>query len=303
MTADGKVITADRTATIKYVTWVGLFVNLLLSALKCILGYIGSSQAVIADGIHSLSDLITDLSILIGVKYWSAPADGKHPYGHHRYETIVTVIIGGVLAIAAFVLGYNALFSLHDSESQSQPTWVAAVAALISIILKEVLYRWTANAGARIKSSSIIANAQHHRSDALSSIPTLIAVLIAIFNPDWRFVDKIGAMIVSAFILKVAYEILKDSLSGLIDTSASETDRSKILELVLGVDGVKSTHKIRTRKVGYGIYVDLHIQVEGSISVTAGHDISRAVSKALIKNGPDVLDVITHIEPYEEDYS
>ena len=292
-------INIQHTDTVKRVTWVGLICNLFLSFLKCFLGYMGSSQAVIADGIHSLSDLITDLAILVGVKYWTAPADEKHPYGHHRYETLVSSFIGIVLAVAAIGLAYKALVSFKDNSCSVQPTWVAIVAAVLSIILKELLYRWTFRTGEKIKSTALMANAYHHRSDALSSIPVLFAVVVSIINPAWSFVDHIGAIIVSVFILKTAYEIIRDSLSSLIDTSASKGDRSEIERLVLEVDGVISTHKIRTRKIGYGLFVDLHIQVDGSITVIEGHHISRSVKEKLHDYGPDVIDLIVHIEPYE----
>jgi len=301
MTEHAHIIDKDkRSSTIKRVTWIGLICNLLLSFVKCVLGYLGGSQAVIADGIHSLSDLITDLAILIGVKYWSAPADEKHPYGHHRYETIVSSLIGVILISAAFILGYNGLIAFKGESIHRQPTWIAAVAALLSIVVKEVLYRWTYKAGAEIHSSSLMANAHHHRSDALSSIPVLGAVSIAIFNPDWYFVDHIGAIIVSVFILKAGYSIIKVSISDLIDTSAPEDACIEIEELVLSIPEVKSTHKIRTRKVGYGIFVDLHIQVDGDMTVTEGHNISRLVNQKLRDFGPRVLDAVIHLEPEEE---
>ncbi len=293
-----KITEEFRNETIKRVTWVGLLSNVVLSILKCILGYFGSSQAVIADGVHSLSDLTTDLAILIGIKYWSAPPDPKHPYGHHRLENIVTVFIGGILISVAIGISYNSIYTLTNPEDKLTPTWLAAVAALISIIVKELLYRWTAKEGDRVNSPSLRANAIHHRSDSMSSIPTLIAVCVASLSEELKFVDQLGALIVSVFILKTGFEVIKESMSCLIDTSATEEDQSKIMELTLAIDGVKSAHKVRTRKVAYGTYADLHIQVNGDLSVTVGHDISEEVKKILLQNGPNIIDVIVHLEPY-----
>ena len=290
----------ERMTIVTRVTWVGLVCNLVLSLLKCCLGYLGSSHAVIADGIHSLSDLITDLAILIGVKYWSAPPDEKHPYGHYQYETIISSLIGLILITAAILLGYSALSSIRGTSEQTHPTWLAAVAALISVVVKEVLYRWTMQKGTAIKSSSLVANAQHHRSDALSSLPVLAAVSVAIFYPNWDFIDQIGALFVSLFILKAGYNIIAQAVSELIDASAPAEDCDRIKELVLSVDKVQSAHKIRTRRVGYGIFLDLHIQVNGDMTVTEGHIVSHKVSSTLYSLGPDVIDVIVHLEPYNK---
>lgn len=283
---------------IKRITWIGIFINFFLAGIKFLVGYVGSSRAVIADGVHSLSDMATDFAVIFGVKFWTAPPDEDHPYGHLRIEALITTAIGLTLTAVAIGLGYKALTTLRESHLK-QPGWIALIGPLLSIVFKEILYRWTMVVGTRTKSSAVVANAWHHRSDALSSLPALIAVAASALNPEWSFVDHIGALIISVFILKVSWDIISPSLSELADRGASMKDRQLIKKIAMEVDGVKEVHAIRTRKFGSNIHVDLHILVEPEISVRLGHDISEEVKKELIKNGPKILDVVVHLEPYE----
>lgn len=293
---------ADRNAQnateVRRVTWIGLAGNVFLSALKFIVGFLGSSQAVVADAVHSLSDMGTDFAVLLGVKFWTAPADESHPYGHRRIETIVTGAIGIALALAALGIGYNSLATIRDVHLK-QPGWIAIAGSLLAIILKETLYRWTVAVGKRTKSSAVVANAWHHRSDALSSVPVVIAVTVAVINPKLAFIDHIGALVVSIFILKVSWDIISPSLSELADLGAPQKSREKIRSIAMGINGVKSVHAIRSRRLGSGLHVDLHILVDGEITVSMGHDISAAVKSALIEKGPKILDAVVHLEPYE----
>jgi len=287
-------------AVIRRVTLAGMVVNILLAGLKFAFGIIGHSQALVADAAHSLSDLGTDLALIIGVRYWTAPADDDHAYGHHRIETMVSAVIGLFLAAAAVGIGYRALTSIRDATS-TPPGWIAFVGALVSIVLKEILYRWTAAASRRIRSTALAANAWHHRSDALSSLPVALAVLVAIYYPDWSFVDQVGALLVTVFLLHAAWRILFDALGELTDRSAPSGDRRRILELSRGIDGVRDIHALRTRLSGGGTQVDLHIQVYGTLSVMEGHEIAGAVKSRLLAEGPGVMDVVVHIEPIEEE--
>jgi len=236
-------------AVIRRVTLAGMVVNILLAGLKFAFGIIGHSQALVADAAHSLSDLGTDLALIIGVRYWTAPADDDHAYGHHRIETMVSAVIGLFLAAAAVGIGYRALTSIRDAAS-TPPGWIAFAGALVSIVLKEILYRWTAAASRRIRSTALAANAWHHRSDALSSLPVALAVLVAIYYPDWSFVDQVGALLVTVFLLHAAWRILFDALGELTDRSAPSGDRRRILELSRGIDGVRDIHALRTRLSG-----------------------------------------------------
>jgi cation diffusion facilitator family transporter len=280
------------------ITWFGLFINLALSVFKFIVGLIGHSQAVIADAFHSLSDLATDLAVLFGIRFWDAPADKDHPYGHYRIQTLITVSIGFALFIVALGIGYNGLATLREKHG-TQPGWIALSGPLLSIILKEYLYQRTVRIGLLTKSPAVVANAWHHRSDALSSIPALIAVFLSAFNPDWGYFDHIGAVIVSIFILKVSWDIIKPELLELTEHAASAQDLGEIQSILHGIKEVLSFHKIRTRKMGSGILVDLHIQVDPQMSVIHGHEISRKVKTELMQNGPHVIDVVVHLEPYE----
>ena len=286
-------------AVVRRVTLVGMAVNVLLAGLKFVLGVVGHSQALVADAAHSLSDLGSDLTLLLGVKYWTAPADDNHPYGHHRIETMFSAAIGLFLAAAAVGIGYRALTSIHDAAAPP-PGWIAFAGAVLSIVLKEILYRWTMTAGRRIRSSALAANAWHHRSDALSSLPVALAVMVAIFFPDWSFVDQVAALLVTVFLLHAAWRIVFDALGELTDRSAPSEDRRRILALSRGIDGVRDVHALRTRLSGGGTQVDLHVLVDSHLSVMEGHEIAGAVKGRLLEEGPGVVDVVIHIEPFEE---
>ncbi|MCP4177943.1 MAG: cation transporter [bacterium] len=282
---------------IKVITWWGMIINIFLALLKFVLGYIGNSQAVIADGFHSLSDTITDIAIILGVKFWAAPPDSKHPYGHLKIETLITAFISIVLVLVSVGIAYEAIVTIKENKSHTD-LWIAIIGPLISIIIKEILYRWNINTGKRIKSSSLIANAWHHRSDAISSLMAIAAVSISLISPNFAFVDNIGAVVVSLFIIKVAWDILSPAISELTDKGASEKIQLQIKEVSLKVDKVKSVHAIRTREIGCCIYVDMHVLVDGKLTVEKAHCISDTVQKKLIENIPEIIDVIVHIEPY-----
>jgi len=285
-------------AQVKRITWIGLAINLFLAILKFIVGTIGSSQAVVADAVHSLSDMATDIAVLFGVRFWTAPADEDHPYGHWRIETLITVVIGISLVMVALGIGYKALTTIREVHLK-QPGWIAIIGVLFSIFFKEALYHWTLRVGRLTKSSAVIANAWHHRSDAISSIPALIAVAAAATNPNWAFADHVGALVVALIILKVSWSIIAPAFSELTDRGASEKDCNQIRAIAMGIYGVELVHAIRSRRSGSGFHVDLHVQVNGDMPVRKGHDISEQVKQALIEKGPDILDVVVHLEPFE----
>jgi cation diffusion facilitator family transporter len=284
---------------IERISIIGLIINLLLAALKLILGLIGKSQAVVADALHSFSDVITDLTVIIGVKYWIPPADDRHPYGHKKIETVVTLIIGILLVMVGFEIIINAIKTIPAARPQTT-LWIAAIAPLVSIIVKEFLYHWTVFIGKKVKSTALIANAWHHRSDALSSIPVFLAVTTASVLPQYSYVDQIGAVIVAFFIFKVAWDITKPAYMILIDSGASQKEIDEISRIALSVKGVKSIHKIRTRKISDNYFVDLHVQVNGLLTVIEGHHISEEVKSHLVQKGPDIIDVVVHLEPFDE---
>jgi cation diffusion facilitator family transporter len=291
-------ITRAQVQEVRRITLLGLFVNLGLCVLKFAFGVIGGSQALIADAVHSLSDTSTDLAILIGVRYWSAPADADHPHGHGRIETLVSFFIGAVLAGVAIGLVYRALATLGGRHSFT-PGWTVFAAACSCIVIKECLYWWTISVATRAKSSALAANAWHHRSDAFSSVPVAAAVLCGRLWPQWGFLDHVASVIVSVLVFQAAWRILEPAFRQLIDAGASETERRTITELVATVEGVEAVHAVRTRHIGPGLQVDLHVLVAPDISVREGHTIAGHVTERLRDDGPNVVDVLVHIEPYE----
>lgn len=292
--------TKETNRQIRRVTIVGMAANVGLAVLKILAGVYANSQAVVADGVHSLSDLVTDAVVLIGVKYWNAPADDKHPHGHRRIETMITVGIGLSLTLVAFEMGYEALNSMRGNGAVSPPGWAAFWAAIASILVKEVLYRWTSVVGNRVKSSAVVANAWHHRSDALSSIPAAGAVCIAALYPEWVFVDSVGAILVSLLVLQAAWKIAKPAILQLLDHGAPPEVVENIRQLAEGTTGVEGAHAIRTRYQGNALQVDLHVLVDPDITVRDGHTIAEKVNVRLRELGPDVQDVVVHVEPFGE---
>ncbi len=280
------------------VTWTGLVINLLLSACKILGGFYGRSQAVIADGVHTLSDSATDVVVLVGARFWGRAPDADHPYGHRKIEALVTIFIGVALAAVGIGLGYNSLVTLsvpHDST----PGLIAFLSALLSIIVKEWMYRWTVHKGKQVKSSAMIANAWHHRSDAFSSIPVAIAVAASYFLPAWSFLDHVATVAVSLFILQAAWVIVAAPLHDLLERGADDKLVDRIREIAAAVPGVRSTHKIRSRSVSSVYFVDLHVQVDPHLNVEEGHRIASAVSKMLVDADIGVIDALVHLEPFE----
>jgi cation diffusion facilitator family transporter len=285
-----------RERYVRKVTWIGLLTNIGLSGLKFAAGYFGRSQALIADAIHSLTDTTTDIAIIAGSHYWSRPADEDHPYGHRRLETLVTAFIGIMLVAAGIGIGWEAISTLHKKQAAS-PGWIALYAAMASIVVKEVLYRWTAAVGKKIKSPALAANAWHHRTDAISSLPVLVAVGGALIFPTWSFLDRVGAVIVSIFILHAALKIIWPAVSELIDAGVPEEIQNKIMGIASNTMGVREVHAIRSRYISSSIQIDLHIVVDGNISVREGHTIADSVEGNIIGGIPEVLEVVVHVDP------
>jgi cation diffusion facilitator family transporter len=281
---------------VRFAGWVGLVANLGLAAIKLTAGIVGHSQAVVADAVHSLSDTFTDLAVILGVRYWSRPADEEHPHGHRRIETLVAVVIGLFLVTVAAGLAWEAISKAHGAGGVV-PTGIALAAALLSIVVKEILYRWTLLVGQRADSLALVANAWHHRSDALSSVPAALAVGIVVVAPQWAFVDRIGAVVVCVFILYAAWRIVSPAVAQLVDTAAPPEERERLEAIARSVDGVRGAHALRTRYVGSSLAVDLHVVVAAELSVEEGHAIGEAVRRALTERGPKVADVLVKVEP------
>ena len=288
----------SRVSQMRFAGWMGLVVNLALAAAKLSAGLLGHSQAVVADAVHSLSDTVTDIALILGVRYWSAPADERHPHGHRRFETLVTVFIGLMVAAAAVGIGWDAVTSF--GRPSHPPSAIALAAALLSIGVKEALYRWTAKMGRKTGSSALVANAWHHRTDALSSVPVAIAVSIAMIDHRLAVVDQIGAIVVAIFVLHAAIRIIRPALDELVDAGAPRAHRKELERLALEVAGVRAAHALRTRYIGSELAVDVHIEVDAELSVADGFAIASEVKHDLLKRGPDVADVVVQIEPHED---
>lgn len=284
---------------IEKITWIGLLANVALAVIKLVIGWIGSSQAVVADALHSFSDTASDLVILFGVRYWTAPPDECHPFGHQKIESFVTIFISLILLGVAAGIGYNAIVSLmHPITTRLRP--VVLVAPLLSLAVKEIMFRITFSAGIKNRSTALKANAWHHRTDALSSIPVLVAVTAGLISPKLAFLDPVGAILVAVFIIKVGVDILGDSLAELTDKGMSQKDRKNIQTLIQGIPHVQGTHQIRSRNIGGCFYMDLHLEVDGHMTVRQGHDISETVKKNLMTKYPKIIDVIVHLEPADD---
>ena len=292
----------DKDRYIRKVTYIGFGVNLLLTALKFGAGIWGHSQALVADAIHSLSDGVTDMVVIVGSYFWSKPPDLSHPYGHRRLETLVTLFIGIVLLAVGAGICYEALSSLRH-ENQQPPEKAVLVVAGVTMLAKEILYRWTRRAGMGVRSPALLANAWHHRSDAISTIPALLAVAGAVYLPQWAFLDHVGAAAVSVLIAQAALKIMVPALREIVETGASTETCEKIRKTALSHPSVLQVHAIRTRYVGASILADLHIIVDGDMSVRQGHEVAETVKERILQTAPDVVDAVIHVEPPESGIS
>lgn len=291
-----------REQKIYKVTLVGTSVNALLIVLKLIAGFVGRSSAMVADAVHSLSDFVTDAIVLIFVKIADKPRDRTHEYGHGKYETMATMVIGLILIVTGLALMYNGvehiIRSLHG-EVLPRPRMVALVIALVSIASKEWLYHYTKRIGRQVNSQAVIANAWHHRSDAISSIGTLIGIAGAMFL-DWRILDPLAAVVVSAFIIKSGYDIMHPMVSELLEAALPEAQQSEIVKIVSAVDGIHNVHNLRTRRIGNDIAVDLDVKMNGHLTLAHAHMLASQAEMALKKKYGNGTIVNIHMEPLSE---
>lgn len=286
----------EENKQIRNITLWGLALNLIISIVKFTVGFLGNSQAVIADAVHSFSDSSTDMVILFGVKYWTAPPDENHPYGHKKIESLLTILIGIILLFTALGIGYHAITTINAVHTHAIKMFTLIGPAL-SLIIKEILFRKTYKIGVRYNSSSVKANAWHHRSDSLSSIPVILAVVASLIYPKLIYLDHIGAIVVAAFITKMAFDIIFTNISELIDSGIGKDELEEISQIIASHPEVKGFHKVRSRKLGSSIYIDLHLEVDGKLSVFSGHEISTKVKNNLIESNSKIIDVVVHLEP------
>ena len=278
------------------VTLLGLLVNAFLILLKFFAGIFGGSQALIADAVHSVSDLFTDAVVLLGIKIGRKPPDKEHHFGHARIETLASAIVGLALIGTAVYLGIDAALNIHR-HTEYHPTGIALIGAGVSIAMKEALYRYTVLIGRRIKSQLLVANAWHHRSDALSSVAVLLGVAGTLINPTWHILDALAALIVSFFIIKVGFDILRKTLHEFTDTAPRPEIIEKLMQISRAVKGVMDAHDLRVRTSG-GLYqAEIHIVVDGQLTVAEGHRIAKTVERCLTDEMDELDRVIVHVDP------
>ena len=289
----------DELRSVRRVTLAGMAVNVALSASKAAVGWLSGSQALVADSVHSASDLVTDFAVLLGVRYWTAPADVEHPYGHGKMQAVVAAAIAIALAAVAAGIGKSSVSRLLGAAPGAEagvPGALAFWVAVFSIAAKEAVYRRTLAVARRLRSSALEANAWHHRSDAISSIPVALALAVSYFAPSLSWADPAGALVVAVFIMNAAWGILRTSVEELTDAEMPGKS-AEVAKIALGVKGVESCHRVRTRRYGGVFQADLHIQVAGDLTVGEGHAIGHAVCDAVRAAGIGVVDAIVHVEP------
>lgn len=294
----------DRTAKVTFVTLVGSVVNIILTVFKIFAGVLGRSTAMIADGIHSLSDLLSDIVVIVFVKISAKGRDKDHDYGHGKFETFATLIISLMLIVVAVNLmsgGINKIRQILDGGEVSSPGMIALWAAVASIVLKEILYRYTIIQGKALNSPMMIANAWHHRSDAFSSVGSLLGIAGAIFLGD-KFVilDPITGCVISIFILVMAVKMSVPAIKELLDVSLPDDVEEKIEATAKSVKGVIDLHELKTRREGPGIIMEGHLVLDSDISLKEAHNISKKVEESLRKEFGPETQISLHLEPEDD---
>lgn len=294
----------EREKEIFRVTIWGGIINVMLLVVKFAAGIFGHSAAMIADAVHSLTDFATDVVVLVFVHLGNKPADRDHDYGHGKYETLATAIIGtSLLAVGVLIFcsGAGKTWRVIQGEMLPSPGKVALVAAVASIVLKEWAYRFTVKVGKRCQSEAVVANAWHHRSDALSSVGTMIGIGGAILLGNrWTVLDPLASIVVSVFIVRAAWQLMMESMKELTEASLSDEDEAVIMHIAASEPGVSEVHNLRTRRVGNRIAIEMHARMLGSTPLVEAHLHATAIEHRLKEHfGPDTL-VSIHLEPVKE---
>ena len=294
----------DRASKVTFVTLVGSVVNIILTVFKIFAGIIGHSTAMVADGLHSLSDLLSDIVVIVFVKISAKGRDKDHDYGHGKFETFATLIISLMLIVVAANLmsgGIGKIRLILDGGEVTSPGMIALWAAVASIVMKEILYRYTIIQGKALNSPMMIANAWHHRSDAFSSIGSLLGIAGAIFLGD-KFVilDPITGCVISVFIFVMAVKMSVPAIKELLDVSLPDDIEAKIEETAKSIPGVIDLHELKTRREGPGIVMEGHLVLDSEISLKQAHDISKKVEEALRKEFGSETQISLHLEPEDD---
>lgn len=278
-----------------------MFLNIVLFVFKLVAGIVGRSGAMVADAVHSASDFATDIVVLLFVRISAKPRDDDHDWGHGKYETLASLIIGVVLlavGVELLVESAEKISAVVAGEVLPRPGIIAIIAAAVSIVAKEALYQYSVRVGRKLDSPSVIANAWHHRSDALSSIGALLGIGCAYFlGEKWRIADPIAAIVVAALIMKVAINLCRTAIAELLEKSLPAEVEEEILAIISATPNVHKPHNLRTRSIGSNIAIEVHIRVDGSMTVHASHEISRDIEQRLRNRFGQQTAVAIHIEP------
>ena len=293
----------QREKEIYKVTIVGALANVTLLIFKFVAGIISNSAAMIADAVHSLSDFITDVVVIVFVKISSKPQDKSHDYGHGKFETLATLIIGIALLFIGMMILYNGVSATYRciwlGEELHRPGMIAFWAAIFSIILKEAVYQYTVFKGRNLNSQAVIANAWHHRSDAFSSIGTAVGIGGAIFLGDkWVVLDPIAAIVVSVFIINVSLKIIIKSINELLEKSLPDEIENEIIKVAESFDMVKDVHDLRTRRIGNNIAIEMHLLMDGNLSLQCTHNTTELIESELRKKYGEHTHIAIHVEPF-----
>ena len=294
-----------REKEIYKVTIIGSIANAILVIFKFIAGIMANSAAMLADAVHSLSDFITDVIVLVFVKISNRPKDKSHDYGHGKFETLATLIIGVALLFVGVMIFYNGAIKIYEclwlGVRLESPGMLAFWAAIVSILVKEIVYQYTVRKGRRLNSQAVVANAWHHRSDALSSVGTALGIGGAIFLGErWRILDPIAAVVVSVFIIGIAIKLFVRSLNELLEKSLPDEVENEIVAIAESFEMVKNVHDIRTRGIGNNIAVEMHVLMDGNLTLKATHDTTEAIEEKLREKFGEKTHIAIHVEPVEE---
>mgnify|MGYP006277203041 CR=1 FL=1 len=306
MKAEAEVCEFDGTRSssqdVVWATYLGMAGNIFLAIVKLVVGVLSASSALVADGFHSLSDVISSVVILLGLRISEIPADREHPYGHGKAEVLAASLVSIILlGIGSYTL-YKAILAIGMERVREVPGELALVAAIVSVIVKEGLFRYKISVGKRSGSRSIVADAWHHRSDALSSVVAFIAVLISIAaGVKYSFVDDLGAVIIGVMIVWIGVSLFFYSSKELMDSVVRGAPVDRIREFGATLDGVGRIEKVYVRKAGLDLLVDLHVQVDGNLTVRDGHRIGHELKSLIMDGMPAVKSVLVHVEPLETD--
>jgi len=294
----------DRTKDIYRVTLVGSVINVVLLLFKFVAGIIGHSAAMLADAVHSLSDFVTDVIVLVFIRISGKPQDKSHDYGHGKYETLAMTLIGVALLLVALGILNSGAMKIKlwlDGEQLEAPGTIALWAALLSVVLKEGIYRYSMTKARQLNSPAVEANAWHHRSDALSSIGTAVGIGGAIFlGQRWTVLDPIASVVVGIFIVKVSVSLLRRGIGDLLEQSLPDAVEEEILQLVAALPGLSKPHELRTRRIGNHYAIELHILMDGNITLREAHDKASEVEETLKSHYGQETHVAVHVEPKDD---